>query len=125
MPFERIVTIKNKSLTLRQIIYRGMKRQCPQCGTPGLFLGYLKIAPRCSSCHLDFNKIRSDDAPAYFTIMIVGHVVVPLVFTVGIYYDLALWLQMIFWPLLTIFLTLILLPFVKGIIMAILWKVRA
>ena len=87
-------------------------------------MGYLKIAPHCSSCQLDFDKFRSDDAPAYFTIMIVGHIVVPLVFTIGMYYDLTLWFQLIFWPLLTLFLTILLLPFMKGLIVAILWKIR-
>lgn len=117
--------IQDKQISLGQLLLRGIKRQCPQCGTRGLFTGYLEVAPKCSSCHLDFSTFRSDDAPAYFTIMIVGHIVVPLVFTIGIYYDLSLWFQLTFWPFLTLVLTILFLPFIKGMIMAILWKVRA
>ena len=57
---------------------RGLKRCCPRCGAGGMFTGYLKVAKTCHRCGLDFDSIRSDDVAPYFTILIVGHIVVPL-----------------------------------------------
>lgn len=111
--------------SLRLLFKRGFQRQCPQCGEDSLFTGYLKTASQCSSCQLDFEKIRSDDAPAYFTIAIVGHIVVPLLVYVAMYYTLPLYTQFILWCCVTILLTFLLLPRIKGIIMAILWKVKS
>lgn len=114
--------IQAPSLSL--LFKRGFQRKCPQCGNSYLFVGYLKTASECPSCQLDFDKIRSDDAPAYFTITIVGHIVIPLLVYLGIHYDISAGLQFLLCSLLTILLTFLMLPRIKGIIMAILWKIR-
>jgi uncharacterized protein (DUF983 family) len=84
----------------------------------------LKIADTCPSCALDFTQIRSDDIPAYFTIAIVGHIILPLIVIAEIHYAWSMGLHMAIWPAATIFLTLLFLPRIKGIAMAILWKVK-
>jgi len=58
-------------------ILRGMRRRCPRCGEGHLFRGILALAERCPVCELDFDLVRSDDLPAYLTVLVVGHVVVP------------------------------------------------
>ncbi len=40
--------------------------------------GYLRIRPACPHCGEALGHIRADDGPAYFTMLISGHVVVPL-----------------------------------------------
>lgn len=56
----------------------GWRQRCPRCGKGHLYGGYLKVVPRCESCGLDLTPQRADDGPAYLTIVVVGHVLVPL-----------------------------------------------
>jgi uncharacterized protein (DUF983 family) len=57
---------------------RGAGNRCPACGQGRLFRGYLRLAERCDACGAPLGAIRADDAPPYFTIFIVGHLVIPL-----------------------------------------------
>lgn len=57
---------------------RGVKNRCPVCGEGRLFAGFLRVVDRCRACDAPLGRIRADDAPPYFTIFLVGHVVVPL-----------------------------------------------
>jgi len=57
---------------------RGAANRCPSCGQGTLFCGYLRVAERCAACGAPLGRIRADDAPPYFTIFIVGHIVIPL-----------------------------------------------
>lgn len=59
-----------------QSMLRGLKGRCPACGEGKLFSRYLKVQPTCAHCGLDLAKYPADDGPAYFTILIVGHLVV-------------------------------------------------
>lgn len=52
-----------------------LKGHCPQCGSPGLFSGPVKFAPRCRCCGLDFDAFNVGDGPAAFLILIVGALV--------------------------------------------------
>ena len=64
---------------------------------------------------------RADDAPPYFTIVIVGHVVVGLVLAVEMAYPPPLWLHAALWLPLTVILALLILPVVKGALVALQW----
>ncbi len=59
-------------------IGRGLTGRCPACGEGHAFAGYLKVATACAVCGAPLGRARADDAPPYFTILIVGHIVVPL-----------------------------------------------
>jgi uncharacterized protein (DUF983 family) len=59
-------------------MWRGLRRRCPRCGVGPCLQGYLGIAGVCSHCGERLGHIRADDGPAYFTVLIAGHVVVPL-----------------------------------------------
>lgn len=112
------------SISILELLKRGLKRHCPQCGSPGLFQGYLTINRQCQNCQLDFETIRSDDAPAYFTIAIVGHIILPLISIVEFTYSLEFSTHCLLWLPLTSLLTLTLLPHIKGVVMAMLWKIK-
>ena len=58
-------------------LLRGLRQRCPNCGRGKLFGRYLKVNPVCGACGLKLSEFRADDAPPYFTIMIVGHLIVP------------------------------------------------
>jgi len=58
---------------------RGFLGRCPHCREGAIFYRYLKVSPLCSVCGHNLDRYPSDDGPAYFTILITGHlVVVPL-----------------------------------------------
>ena len=63
---------------------RGFFGRCPNCGKGKIFRAFLKVADRCPACDEALHHHRADDAPAYFVILIVGHVVVPLALVVEV-----------------------------------------
>src|SRR5262249_62404166 len=68
---------------------------------------------------------RAADAPAYFTILIVGHIVVPLVLLLERYGEQPpLWFHALLWLPLSVVLALYLLPHIKGTVIALLWVHR-
>lgn len=103
---------------------RGFGRRCPACGNGSLFAGYTKVASHCEVCREDFSHQRADDAPPYFTMLIVGHVVIPLVLLVETNFDLSTWEQLVIWLPVTLFLSLALLPRIKGATVALQWANR-
>jgi uncharacterized protein (DUF983 family) len=103
---------------------RGWRRRCPACGAPSLFAGYLKVPPACARCGLDLSGHRADDAPPYFTILIVGHVVVPLMPLLERLAHPAEWVHLALWLPLTLALTLWFLPRIKGTLIGLQWSQR-
>ena len=55
---------------------RGFSGKCPNCGKGRLFYRYLKVEPVCQTCGCDLDAYPSDDGPAYFTVLLVGHLTV-------------------------------------------------
>ena len=105
-------------------ILRGASLRCPNCGRRTLFSSYLKTSRICASCGEELFHHRADDAPPYFTIFIVGHIIVPSLITVELLYAPPLWLHFLIWLPLTILLSLTLLPVVKGSLVALQWALR-
>ncbi len=100
---------------------RGFKRHCPKCGEGLLFDGYIKPRPACAHCGEGMGQIFTADIAPYFTILIVGHLVVlPMLMAEQLFHP-AMWLQVAIWPAAALFLTLWFLPRVKGCIMALMW----
>jgi len=93
---------------------RGLACRCPACGKTKLFDGYLRVTKACSNCGAPLGSARADDAPPYFTILIVGHLVIPTMLVVQRAFDPStLTASAIFVPL-TIALVLGLLRPIKG-----------
>jgi uncharacterized protein (DUF983 family) len=100
--------------SLLTVIGRGAAGKCPVCGRARLFAGYLRVASECASCGAPIGLARADDAPPYFTILAVGHIVVPLMFVYDRLQNPPDWvLAAIFVPL-TLLLSLLLLRPIKG-----------
>jgi uncharacterized protein (DUF983 family) len=100
---------------------RGAKLTCPSCGRGAMYRRYLKVSDECPSCGEELHHHRADDAPPYFTIVIVGHVVVSLLLAVEIAYRPPLWLHAAIWLPLTVLLALMLLPPIKGALVGLQW----
>ena len=102
-------------------LLRGFRRKCPACGTGGLYRGYLKVNDRCPSCGEELFHQKADDAPPYFTILIVGHILVPTAGIVERDFHPDMTMQMALWPTLALLMCLWLLPRVKGALIGLQW----
>jgi uncharacterized protein (DUF983 family) len=107
-----------------QSMLRGAMHKCPACGTGALYWRFLKVADACPKCGEELHHHRADDAPPYFTIVIVGHIVVGLVLAVEMAYRPPLWVHAALWMPLTVILALVLLPSIKGALIGLQWALR-
>lgn len=103
-------------------LWRGLNNRCPHCGVGKVFAGYLRVAAECSHCGFPLGKLRADDAPPYFTIFLVGHLLLPPVLWVERHYQPAMWIHMVVWlPLFAIACTGMLRP-VKGATVGLMYR---
>lgn len=93
---------------------RGFVGRCPHCGEGKVFGRYLKVRPACEHCGLDLAQHRADDLPPYVVIFIVGHIVGYFLLETEMNYDVPLWFQLTFWPIITLLGCLALLQPAKG-----------
>jgi uncharacterized protein (DUF983 family) len=100
---------------------QGFLCRCPNCRASKLFDGFLKITPNCARCGEDYSHQRADDAPPYFTIFIVGHVMISLVIWSEVAFRPPLLVHMLIWIPITIAMSLALLRPIKGAIVALQW----
>jgi uncharacterized protein (DUF983 family) len=100
---------------------RGAMCKCPACGEAPAFDGYLRVAPVCASCGTKLDEFRADDAPPYFTIFLVGHIVVPLMLLLERAYAPPTWVHMALWLPLIVAMSLAFLRPIKGATLGLLW----
>ncbi|MEP9377974.1 DUF983 domain-containing protein [Aquabacter sp. CN5-332] len=103
---------------------RGFMCRCPKCGKGRMFKAYLKVADTCPICSEALYHHRADDAPPYVTIMVVGHIVVPLLVLVEEAFRPAVWLHLAIFLPLTFLLSVLLLPPIKGALVGLQWALR-
>ncbi|MDX2159404.1 MAG: DUF983 domain-containing protein [Hyphomicrobiaceae bacterium] len=103
---------------------RGARGLCPACGKGRMFRAYLKVADHCPSCGEALHHQRADDAPPYFTMFIVGHFIVGGILSMEQAFAPPTWVQLAVWMPMTIVLSLLLLPVVKGALVAWQWALR-
>ena len=107
---------------LKTVLIRGVKGLCPACGQTHAFSGWLTVVPQCVACGAPLGRYRADDAPPYFVLFLVGHLVVPLLFFVETSFHPALWLQAAIWIPVSCGLAAALLRPVKGATLG--WMLR-
>ncbi|WP_199899677.1 DUF983 domain-containing protein [Sneathiella glossodoripedis] len=99
----------------------GLKCKCPACGEGKIFKGYIKVRHSCDHCGLELHHQRADDAPPYFTMLIVLHFVVSGILTVEQLYSPANWVQLVIWMPVATLMSFLLLPPIKGALIGIQW----
>ncbi len=107
-----------------QAIWRGLGQRCPACGQGRLYGKYLKVQDACASCKTELHHHRADDAPPYFTMFVVGHIVVAGVLAVEKKFAPSLLVHAALWFPLTIGLSLWLLPRIKGGLIGLQWALH-
>ena len=95
-------------------IKRGFRKKCPHCGKSPIYETYIKTFKKCKKCGILLSEYKSDDGPAYITIFVVGHILIPMILLVEKHLSPPLLFQMLSWPILTIILCLWFLPRIKG-----------
>ncbi len=93
---------------------RGILGTCPNCGKSNLFRGFLRPVAICAHCGTELGRVRADDIPPYITIMLVGHIVVPLMLWLERAQTPPLWVHTAIFIPVTLALTLALIRPVKG-----------
>lgn len=107
-----------------QALWRGFWGRCPECGEGRMFRAYLKVNDACPVCGEELHHQRADDAPPYVTMLIVCHVIVALLLAAESLWEAPFWLEATVWSAATILLCLVLLPRVKGALVALQWGLR-
>jgi uncharacterized protein (DUF983 family) len=104
---------------------RGLFGRCPRCGEGRIFRAYLKVVDACRACGEDLSPQRADDAPAYITMLIVGHFIVAgIIAAEELWPDSPVLLGSIVWTLLAGAASLAMLPRVKGALVGYQWAMR-
>ncbi len=106
-------------------VRRGLRLRCPACGHGKLLRGYLSPADACTACGEPTGEVRADDAPAWATILLVGHLISPAFFLFATQDAGASWMAFILIASLVVGLTLFLLPRMKGLFVGVIWASRA
>ena len=107
------------------LLWRGFRKNCPQCGVGALLEGYLKPQSSCAACNEDFSHISADDGPAWLTLLIVGHALVPLMLIFGRNDLFPMWLAILILAMVTLVGVYFVLPRAKGVFIALIWLTGA
>jgi uncharacterized protein (DUF983 family) len=98
---------------------------CPRCGSATLFATFLRFAPRCRACGLDFSAFNVGDGPAAFLTLIVGTIVTILAIAVELAFAPPLWVHLLLWLPLTLALTIGSLRIAKAALLALEFRNQA
>lgn len=105
-------------------MWRGARGKCPACGAGALFSAYLKLNPACPQCGADFSRSETADVAPYVTIFVIGLVCVPLILAATLRADAGADRLILPALIAVTLLALALLPRVKGLLAALLWRAR-
>jgi uncharacterized protein (DUF983 family) len=105
---------------------RGLAGRCPHCGKARLFYRYLKVEPVCQTCAHDLDRYPADDGPAYFTILLVGHlIIVPMLILAAPWiWKAPVWEIIPALVIPVIVITLLALPRIKGGVIGVLYALN-
>ncbi len=110
---------------VRTSLKRGFAERCPACGVGRLFQGYLAVNDACPCCGEELHHQRADDFPQYVTIFIVAHLLVAAFLAADeLWPNLPVAVHYAVWPMLVVVLCLVLLPRIKGALVAYQWALR-
>ncbi|MGN6498190.1 MAG: DUF983 domain-containing protein [Tsuneonella sp.] len=74
---------------------------CPRCGARTLFAGWVKFAPRCRACGLDFDRFNVGDGPAALLILVIGALIAGLAIWLQLAAEPPFWVHVLLWVPLT------------------------
>jgi len=99
--------------------------RCPRCSGASLFDGYLKVAPACRACGLDYTMFDPGDGPAVFAILIVGAIVCGSALYVEVAYQPPYWVHALIWIPLVCVLSFVSLRLLKSLLLVLQYRHKA
>lgn len=109
---------------MKPALLNGLRLRCPACGEGKLLHSYLKVKDGCSECGQDLSHQRADDGPAYLTILLVGHILGFVLHIVYVQLRPDPWVLALILSAVTVAASLLLLPRMKGLVVAYQWAKR-
>lgn len=89
------------------LVRAALEARCPRCETAPLFDGWVRFAPRCRACGLDYGKFNVGDGPAAFLILIIGALITALALMLQLGAHPPFWVHIILWVPITTALTIL------------------
>ena len=117
--------VAQPSSTLGSAFARGLSGRCPRCGEGRLFVGLLKVRPRCDACGLDYAFADSGDGPAVFVILFAGFIVAGSALIVEFVYQPPFWMHALLWGPLAVVVCVGPLRPLKGLLIALQYHFQA
>jgi uncharacterized protein (DUF983 family) len=103
----------------------GLRCRCPRCGQGPLLKGLLELRESCPNCGLSYAFADAGDGPAVFVILIVGFIVCGAALWTEVRHTPPMWLHAVLWMPLTLLLAWLLLPRLKGLLVALQYRNKA
>lgn len=100
------------------LLAASLRGLCPRCGGSTLYVGMLRIAPRCARCGLDLAAFNVGDGPAAFLILIIGAVVTAAALALELAAEPPFWVHILLWVPLTLVLVLVSMRAAKAALLA-------
>ncbi|MGE3302883.1 MAG: DUF983 domain-containing protein [Hyphomonadaceae bacterium] len=69
----------------------GVRGRCPRCGEGKLFRSFLRLAPACEACGLDFGFADPADGPAFFVMSVTSFLAVGVAFVLQAALESPMW----------------------------------
>ncbi|MGE0283919.1 MAG: DUF983 domain-containing protein [Rhizobiaceae bacterium] len=104
-----------------QAMARGARGYCPRCNDTRLFMRFLKPVSHCENCGQDWSLQRADDFPAYVSIFLTGHLLVPFIGVLLLAFDMSTAMVMAVLMPVAIAMLLAFLQPAKGAVIAMQW----
>jgi uncharacterized protein (DUF983 family) len=97
----RLAVTDSKAAPATPLVRAALSARCPKCEVGPLYDGWLKFAPRCRGCGLDYEQFNVGDGPAAFLILIVGGLVTALALFLQVAAQPPFWVHILLWVPLT------------------------
>ncbi len=82
---------------MRSLLAQIFRPRCPKCGEGKLFKDSLGIVDACSHCGLVLKHHDAADGPTFFSLVVVGFLLIALVAYVEMTYEPPLWIHAALW----------------------------
>ncbi|MBT2187234.1 DUF983 domain-containing protein [Sphingobium nicotianae] len=93
---------QDKAAPTTPLFRAALSSRCPRCENAPLYDGWVRLAPRCRACGLDYGAFNVGDGPAAFLILIVGGLVTALALIVQVKASPPFWVHILLWGPLTV-----------------------
>ena len=87
--------MSSSSAATQSALSVAVRSRCPRCGKGHLFAGFLRLAPKCDVCGLDYSFADPADGPAFFVMMTMALPVTALGIWIELAYEPPVWVHFV------------------------------